>query len=112
MRRSEFQKSEQDMATLSEILRHPVMKAALDIVRAESVGLPDPIPGVDYQAQVSVCGAFTAGAFRTIERLESLCLPSTIPAGSMPRQNQYEDAAKVKMREQGLYTDAEIDNLR
>ena len=112
MRRKEFQQSEQDMATLTEILRHPIMKIALEIVRAESVGLPDPIPGIDYQAQVAVCGAFTAGAFRTIERLESLCLPAGVPVSSLPRQEQYKDSAKDKMREQGLYTDAEINDLR
>ena len=38
------------MASLDEILRHPVMKMAIEIVKAESVGLPDPIPGVDYQS--------------------------------------------------------------
>ena len=112
MKRAEFQKSESNMAELDALLRHPIMHLAIEIAKAESIGLPDPISGVDYQAQVSVCGAFTAGAFRMIERLESLARPVTLPASSMPRQNQYEDAAKAKMREQGVYNDKEIEELR
>lgn len=99
------------MATLAELLHHPIMKVAIEIAKAESVGLPDPIPGVDYGDQVAVCGAFTAGAFRMIDRLESLCRPSGISISNMPRQNQYDDAAKARMREAGIYTDNEIDSI-
>jgi hypothetical protein len=113
MKRSEFQKSEQNMADLNELLRHPIMRTAIEIVKAESVGLPDPIPGVDYESQVAACGAFTAGAFRAFEKLESLCYgPMGIAPGSMPRQTQYDDAAKARMREQGIYTDKEIEELK
>jgi hypothetical protein len=111
MRRTEFQKSEQNMADLNELLRHPIMKAAIEIVKAESVGLPDPIPGVDYQSQVAACGAFTAGAFRAFEKLESLCRPG-ISVANRPLHEQYADAAKAKMREAGLYTDKEIEELK
>ena len=99
------------MAELDALLRHPIMRLAIEIAKAESVGLPDPIPGVNYESQVAACGAFTAGAFRMIDRLESLCRPATLPVASMPRQNQYEDAAKAKMREAGTYTDSEIEGL-
>ena len=112
MRRSEFQKSEQDMATLNELLRHPIMKAAIEIVKAESVGLPDPIPGVDYQSHVAASGAFTAGAFRAFEKLESLCRPAGIALSNLPPQTQYADAAKARMRGQGIYTDKEIEEIR
>ena len=100
------------MATLTELLRHPIMKVAIEIVKAESVGLPDPIPGVDYGDQVAVCGAFTAGAFRVFDKLESLCRPAGLAIGGLPRQEQYDDAAKARMREQGIYTDKEIEELR
>jgi hypothetical protein len=112
MKRQEFQKSEQNMADLNELLRHPIMRTAIEIVKAESVGLPDPIPGVDYESQVAACGAFTAGAFRAFDKLESLCRPSGILIGNLPRQEQYDDAAKARMREAGIYTDKEINELK
>lgn len=99
------------MADLADLLRNPVMRAALEIVKAESVGLPDPIPGIDYQSQVAVCGAFTAGAFRALERLESLTRPAGVPSASLPRQPQYADAAKARMREQAIYTEKEISDI-
>ena len=112
MKRIDFQKSEQDMATLAEILRHPIMRVAIEIVKAESVGLPDPIAGVDYADHVAVCGAFTAGAFRAFEKLESLTRPPGMFVGNMPaKQDLYANAAKEKMREQRVYTDEEIDKI-
>jgi hypothetical protein len=112
MKRSEFQRSEQNMADLNELLRQPVMRLAIEIVKSESVGLPDPIPGVDYEAHVAACGAFTAGAFRAFDKLESLCRPPPTVLGNLPNQAQYDAAAKAKMREQGLYTDKEIEEIR
>jgi hypothetical protein len=113
MKRNEFQKSEQNMADLNELLRTPVMRTAIEIVKSESVGLPDPIPGVDYEAQVAACGAYTAGAFRAFDKLESLCRPVVNPLSNPPSgQNQYDAAAKAKMREAGLYSDKEIAEIR
>ena len=60
------------------------MRMAIEIVKSESVGLPDPIPGVDYEAQVAACGAYTAGAFRAFDKLESLCRPTVNPLTNMP----------------------------
>ena len=111
MRRAEFQKSEQSMSTLDELLRHPIMQIAIGIVKSESVGLPDPIPGVSYESQVAACGAFTAGAFRAFDRLESLCNPTLISPANFPRHDQYVTAAKAKMREQGIYTEKEINEI-
>ena len=111
MKRSDFQKSEQFMGELSEILRTPVMRAAIEIVRNESVGLPDPVPGVDYQQQVAVCGAFTAGSFRVLEKLESLARAPTTPS-ILPRTNQFDDAAKDRMRAAGVYSEEEINDLK
>jgi hypothetical protein len=110
MKRSDFQASEEFMASLSDILKLPVMRAAIEIIKAESVGLPDPTPGVDYQQQVAVCGAYTAGAFRAFEKLESLCRPPTTPS-IMPRQAQYVEQGKERMRAAGIYTDKEISDL-
>jgi len=100
------------MADLADLLRQPVMIRAFEIVKAESVGLPDPIPGIDYQQHVAVCGAFTAGAFRALERLESLTRPVGIAPGNLPRQTQYDAAAKERMRGQGLYSDKQIEEIR
>jgi hypothetical protein len=110
MKRSDFQASEEFMASLSDILKLPVMRAAIEIIKAESVGLPDPTPGVDYQQQVAVCGAYTAGAFRAFEKLESLCRPPTT-SSIMPRQTQFDEAARERMRSAGIYTDKEISDL-
>ena len=113
MNRAEFQKSESNMAELNALLRHPIMRLAIEIVKSESVGLPDPIPGVNYESQVATCGAFTAGAFKVFEKLERLCYPAGTWVGNMPPQNQqYADAAKEKMRGQGIYTDKEIEELQ
>ena len=100
------------MAELDALLRNPIMRLAIEIVKTESVGLPDPIPGVDYESQVAACGAFTAGAFRAFDKLESLCHPAGVWVGNMPRQEQYVDSAKAKMRGQGIYTDKEIEELK
>lgn len=110
MKRTDFQNSEEFMASLTEILRTPVMRTAIEIVKAESVGLPDPVPGVDYQQQVAVCGAYTAGAFRAFDKLESLTRAPSTPS-IMPRQNQFGDAARERMRAAGIYTDKEINDL-
>lgn len=110
MRRSDFQKSEEFMSQLSEILRTPVMQAAIEIVKNESVGLPDPLPGVDYQQQVAVCGAFSAGSFRALEKLESLTRAPTSPS-VLPRQTQFDDAARDRMRAAGIYSEKEINDL-
>lgn len=112
MRRNEFQKSEQNMADLNELLRTPVMRMAIEIVKSESVGMPDPIPGVDYESQVAACGAYTAGAFRAFDKLESLCRPTVNPLTNMPVQAQYDAAAKANMRKQGLYSDKEIEEIQ
>ena len=112
MKRSEFQKSEEFMSQLSEILRTPVMQTAILIVKNESVGLPDPVPGVDYAAHVAACGAYTAGAFRAFDKLESLCRPTVNPLTNLPVQAQYDAAAKAKMREAGIYTDREIEEIK
>jgi len=111
MKRIDFHKNEQFMAELAELLRTPVLAAAIEIVKTESVGLPDAVPGVEYQTQVAVAGAFTAGIFKAFERLESLARPLTIGTGVLPRQNQYDDAAKARMRAAGVYTEAEIGQL-
>ena len=111
MKRADFQKSEEYMQQLSEILRTPVMRAAIEIVKNESVGLPDPLPGVDYQQQVAVCGAYTAGAFKVIDKLESLARPPAQPQNAISRQTQYDDGAKQRLRSAGIYTDKEIDEL-
>ena len=92
-------------------MRTPVLFAAIAIVKSESVSLPEPIPTVDYQTQVAVAGAFTAGIFRAFERLESLARPAMAMAAGMPRQGQYDDAAKERMRAAGIYTDEEIAKL-
>lgn len=110
MKRSDFQKSEEYMAQLSEILRTPVMRAAIEIVKNESVGLPDPVPGISYQEQVAVCGAYTAGAFKAFDKLESLTRPATMQ--NTPRPTPYDDAALDRMRAQGIYTDKEIAELK
>jgi hypothetical protein len=111
MTRAEFQKSEQNMADLIEILRTPVMRLAIEIVKSESVGLPEAIPGVSFQAQVATVGAFTAGVFRAFSRLESLSRPNVVPSSTLPRQTQYDDAARARMRAAGIYTDQEIETL-
>jgi hypothetical protein len=112
MRRNEFQKSEQNMTDLNELLRQPIMRIAIEIVKSESVGLPDPIPGVNYEAQVAACGAYTAGAFRAFDKLESLCRPVVNPLSNPPGQTQYDAAARAKMREAGIYSDKEIAEIR
>jgi hypothetical protein len=112
MRRSEFQKSETNMTGLNELLRNPIMRIAIEIVKTESVGMPDPIPGVNYESQVAACGAYTAGAFRAFDKLESLCRPAVNPLTNMPIQAQYDAAAKAKMREDGLYSDKEIEEIQ
>jgi hypothetical protein len=110
MKRSDFQQSEEFMASLTEILRTPVMRAAIEVIKAESVGLPDPTPGVDYQQQVAVCGAYTAGAFRAFDKLESLARPPSTPS-ILPRGNQFDDAARERMRAAGIYSEKEINDL-
>lgn len=111
MRRSDFQRNEEFMAGLSEILRAPIMSAAIEIVKAESVRVPDPMPGVEYQAQMAMAGAFTAGVFRAFDRLESLCHPLAMDSMQLPRQTQYDAAGKARMRAAGIYTDEEISKL-
>src|SRR4029077_5279177 len=111
MKRYEFQKSQENMASLSELLRHPLMRIAIEIVKTESVGLPDPIPGVSYESQVAACGAFTAGAFRAFDRLESLCNPVGVPPASVPRTTKYDDAAKARMKAQAIYSDKDIEDI-
>ena len=100
------------MADLNELLHTPIMRMAIEIVKSESVGLPDPIPGVNYESQVAACGAYTAGAFRAFDKLESLCRPIVNPLTNMPAQAQYDAAAKAKMREAGIYSDKEIEEIR
>ena len=114
MRRAEFQANEQNMSSLDEMLRSPVMRAALEVVKGESVGLPDPAAGVDYQAQVAISGAYTVGAFRVLEKLESLARPATLGnvASTLNKQAQFDGAARERLRAQGIYPEAEINDIQ
>src|SRR5580765_4557258 len=111
MKRADFQGSEEFMASLNEILRTPVTRAAIEIVKNESVGLPDAQPGIDFQQHVAICGAYTAGVFRAFDKLESLARPVTFAPHTVPPQTQYAEQAKERMRSAGVYTDKEISDL-
>jgi hypothetical protein len=115
MTRAEFMSSEGNMALLNDILRDPIFKAALDIVKAEAYGpLPDPVPGVSYEAQVAASGAQAIGWMRAIRALESLSRPLPIPAATAVRfqQPQFVEPAKERMRKAGLYSEKEINELK
>jgi hypothetical protein len=112
MNRMEFQMQEASMAELAGLLRSPVLSTAIAIVKAEAVtSLPDPIPGVDYGAQVSAHGAQMIGWVRAIRALELLAVPPTHATGRMFIERQFDSAARRKMREAGVYTEEEIDKI-
>jgi hypothetical protein len=113
VRRAEFQANEQNMSQLDELLRSPVMRAAFEVIRAESVMLPDPVPGVDYQSQVAISGAYTAGAFFALEKLESLARPHAMTNVSsiLNKQAQFDQAARERLRAHGIYSEAEIGSI-
>jgi hypothetical protein len=114
MKRAEFQSNEQNMSQLDEMLRSSVMRAAFEVIKGESVGLPDPAPGVDYQSQVAISGAYTVGAFRMLEKLESLTRPATLGnvASVLNKQTQFDGAARERLRSQGIYSEAEIEDIK
>jgi hypothetical protein len=111
MNRAEFQSKEANMAELAMILRTPVFNAALEVIKGESLGyLPDPIPGVDYGAQVAALGAQAIGWTRAIHALETLVI-NPRPLTGRPIEQQFDDAARRRMRAAGLYTDEEISTI-
>ena len=115
MRRAEFQANEQNMSQLDEMLRSPVMRSAFEVVKGESIGLPDPSPGVDYQSQVAISGAYTVGSFKALEKLESLARPATTlgnVSSVLTKQAQFDGAARERLRAQGTYSQAEIDEIK
>src|SRR4029077_3580255 len=114
MKRAEFQSNEQNMSQLDEMLRSSVMRAAFEVVKGESVGLPDPSPGVDYQSQVAISGAYTVGSFKALEKRESLARPATLGnvANVLTKQAQFDGAARERLRSQGVYSEAEIDDIK
>jgi hypothetical protein len=115
MKRAEFQSNEQNMSQLDEMLRSPVMRAAFEVVKGESVGLPDPSPGVDYQSQVAISGAYTVGSFKALEKLESLArAPTTLgnASSALNKQSQFDGAARERLRAQGIYSEAEISDIQ
>ena len=66
---------EANMAELASMLRTPVFRAALEVIKEESLTyLPDPMPGVDYRAHVAALGAQAIGWARAIHALESLAI--------------------------------------
>lgn len=110
--RMAFQMQEGSMAELASLLRNPVLSTAIEIVKAEAVtSLPDPIPGVDYGAQVSAHGAQMAGWLRAIRALELLAMPPVQSTGRQFIERQFDSAARRKMREAGVYTEEEISKI-
>ena len=113
MTRQEFQSKETNMAELATLLRGPILRAAIEVVKGEGVGfIPQPIPAVDYQAQVAVSGAHMVGWMRAVRALETLTIKNA-PIGIMPfKEAQFEDAALRRMREAGLYSEEEIRKIK
>jgi hypothetical protein len=101
------------MSELATMFRSPVLHAAIEIVKTESLThLPDPVPGVDYQAQVAAAGAYTVGWTRAIRALESLTLKPLSAGVRMSIEKQFDDAARRRMREAGIYTESEIQSIK
>lgn len=115
MTRAEFQSSEPMMAQLDEVLRFPIVKNALEIVRAEgaNVSLPVPISGVDYAAQVAAVGARTIGWADAIKALCSLSRkPLALQQHKPNDQNSmYLDEARKRVVASGIYTEEELKEL-
>jgi len=113
MTRKEFQQGESLMAQLSEILRFPVMKQALDILFEEGPSdMPLPIPGVDYGAQVAAVGAASIGWNKALKALKNLSIKPTAFAQKAASQNEmYKDEAKRRVAASKLYTEAEIEEI-
>ena len=99
------------MARLADILRDPVLHAALEIVKQEGFPrLPEALSGVSYGEQVAAHGAYAAGWQRALQALESLVLkPSLTPR--ILTEPQFDEAARTRMRASGLYTEEEISQL-
>ena len=99
------------MAELAELLRNPLLNAALEIVRNEGMpSLPEPVPGVDYGAQTAAMGAFITGWSRALRSLESLTRLTIVP-GHFPSQRQFDEPARQRMRAGGIYTEKEIEEI-
>jgi hypothetical protein len=110
--RAEFQGAEENMSQLAELLRNSILKTALDIVRAEGFpALPEPVPGVDYGAQVAAHGAYVTGWSRALNRLESLSRPMVMPS-RIPPGRQYNEEARRRMAASGLYNEEELEEFQ
>ena len=108
--REDFQKTEVFRSTLAEVLRLPAISVAIDIVRREGAKpLPQPIPGVDYGAQVAAHGAQYVGWCDALKAIESLVdSPNMQFKGSKNNENLYFDEAVTRVAASKLYTEDEI----
>jgi hypothetical protein len=115
MNRQEFMAAEANMSQLADILNHPVLRTAIEIVRAEGVAnLPEPIPGVDFTAQLGAAGSQAVGWARALKALESLSRPPVNPGPASLRfsEQQFSEPAKERMRRAGIYTNEEIEKIK
>lgn len=108
--RAEFQLHEDNMAHLADVLRDPIVRLAIEVVKNEGMPmLPDPVPGVDYGAQTAAMGAHLTGWSRAIRALETLPLRINMPE-RIPIEKQFDLAARRRMRASGIYSENEIEN--
>jgi hypothetical protein len=114
MNRQEFMANEANMSQLADMLKSPVLKVAIEIVRTEGVAnMPDPIPGVDFTAQLGAAGSHAVGWARALKALESLSRPVVSgPASLRFSEQQFSEAAKERMRRAGIYSDKEIEKIK
>lgn len=112
MTRAEFQGVEENMAHLAELLRDPIMRAALEVIRNEGYpALPDPIPGVDYQAQTAAMGGFACGWNRALKALETLPLHRINMPKRVPIEKHFDAAARQRMTASGIYSEHELEDI-
>lgn len=113
MTRADFISQEENVAQLAELLRNPILKVALEIVKSEGFpSLPEAMPGVSYGDQVAAHGAFVTGWAKALRRLEALSIPVSKPMSSiMPNSRLYNEVARRRMVASGQYSQEEIDEI-
>ena len=114
MNRHDFVSQEGNTAQLAELLRNPVLKTALEIIKSEGFpSLPEPMPGVSYGDQVAAHGAFVTGWAKALKRLESLSIPMGVPPSSVfPNAQLYNEVARRRMMASGQFTEEDLEEFK
>jgi len=102
-----FQLNSEKVLKLQELLNHPVLKEALNIVRQECAPKePRLVPGIEMRDMIALEGAKSIGADAFYKKLQALTVVNNKVLRDIDKE--YIQDARNRLFSTGLYTEEEI----